>query len=156
MNASLPNRRSAKDKNLIRTLLDNLPAFVYIKDPQSRYITTNREHLKALGLEKPEDIVGKTEFDFLPRETAEEVYAAEQAVIKSGQPMISQEEVVRFPEGGDFWVLSTKVPVFDQTGNPSALVGITMDITARKTAEKELRKAKQAGRGGPVSSKANS
>ena len=132
-----------KEKNLIRTLLDNLPAFIYIKDPQSRYITTNRGHLKALGLEKAEDIVGKTEFDFLPRETAEEIYVAEQAIIKSGQPMINQEEMGQFPNGGNFWVLSTKVPVFDQTGNVTALVGITMDITARKAVEQELRKAKK-------------
>jgi PAS domain S-box-containing protein len=133
----------ARERNLLRTLLDHVPAFVFVKDAQSRFLTTNNEHLRLIGVDKLADVVGKTDFDLFPRELAERYYADEQAVIRSGQPLIDREEPVKYKTGEQRWVLTTKVPLRDQTGAVVGLVGISQDITERKAAADELKQAKQ-------------
>ena len=66
------------------SVIDNLPDYIYVKDAASRFITTNAAHLKVLGARRIDDVVGKTDFDFFPREPAEQYYRDEQEVIRIG------------------------------------------------------------------------
>src|SRR5262249_37483084 len=68
----------ARERDLLRTLMDNLPDYIYVKDTESRMLLSNTGHLKALGAETLEEVVGKTDFDFFPREQAEPYYRDEQ------------------------------------------------------------------------------
>ncbi len=87
------------DSDLLRTLIDHLPdCFIYVKDAQSRFIFTNVAHLKLLGVDSVEEVVGRTDFDFFPKELAEQYYADEQKVITSGKPVL-------YPELPVFWNL---------------------------------------------------
>jgi light-regulated signal transduction histidine kinase (bacteriophytochrome) len=94
-----------------------------------------------MGADTPDDLVGKTDFDFYLPEMAERYYADEQAIFQSGQPMIDHEErVIDQRTGQPHWMSSTKVPLWDGQGQMVGLVGMSRDITERKQAEEEIRR----------------
>jgi PAS domain S-box-containing protein len=91
-----------------------------------------------MGVE-PADLVGKTDFDFFPREHAERFFADEQALIQSGVPLLNREEIA-FDKitGMDRVILTSKVPLRDAAGNLTGIVGTGYDITDRKDAEARM------------------
>ncbi|HSV30596.1 MAG TPA: PAS domain-containing protein [Atribacteraceae bacterium] len=130
-----------RNVHILQTLIENLPDLVYIKDRQSRFITSNRVHLNVLGLTGPEEVLGRTDYDFFPPATAREFYEDEQRVMENGTPLVNKEEVIRNGKTGEMhWFLSTKVPLRDAADNIVGLVGISRDITERKKAEDVLLK----------------
>jgi PAS domain S-box-containing protein len=134
----------ALERNLLRTLIDNLPDYIYVKDTESRFMINNLAHTRLLGATRPEELVGKTDFDTFPHELAAQYYADEQALIQSGQPLIDREQpTVDRRTGEKKWALSTKVPLRDSQGEVIGLVGLTRDITERKQVEEELRRRRQ-------------
>lgn len=138
-----------KERNLLRTLIDNLPqnTYVYIKDADSKYVINNPAHLRSLGAATQEDVLGKTSFDFFPPDLAAEYFAAEQEVVRLGQPLIDREEASLDMVSGEMrWHLTTKVPLRDPSGGFSGLVGMSMDITGRKKAAEALRLSEQKHR----------
>ena len=75
------------ERNLLRTLIDTVPANVYIKDAQSRFVDANLETVRHARCAKtPDDLIGKTDFDFFTADFAEQYFADEQAIIQTGQP----------------------------------------------------------------------
>ena len=64
-----------KERNLLRTLIDNIPDYIYVKDTESRFLLVNIVSARVLGLTTPDELVGKTDFDTCPREIAEQYYA---------------------------------------------------------------------------------
>jgi len=129
------------ERNLLRTLIDNLPDPTYFKDTDSCFVAGNMAVAQIMGAETPDQLLGKTDFDFYPQELAERFYADERQVIQSGQPLISQEEPVTDPTGRVRWFSTTKVPLRDEQGNVVGVVGIGRDITERKRAEEALRES---------------
>src|SRR5207249_706304 len=127
--------------NLLRTVMDNLPDHIFVKDMQSRFVTTNASHLRVLGVTTLDEVIGKTDFDFFPRELAERYFADEQAVTHSGQPLMNREEMVVESSGRQRWAMTTKLPLRDRGDQIIGIVGISHDITARKEAAEALRKA---------------
>lgn len=122
----------------LRTLIDHLPDYIFIKDVDSRFVINNQAHAQLIGYEDPEDLVGKTDFDVFPKELAQHYYADEQRVIETGQPLIGREEETVTKTGRHQWVSTNKVPLRDPDGNIIGLVGMSRDITARKEAEEAL------------------
>jgi two-component system sensor histidine kinase/response regulator len=132
-------RRLAEERNLLRTLVDNLPDHIYIKDLQSRFVLVNAALMRFRGISTPDEIIGKTDFDLLPGEVAARFYAEEQELIRSGQPLVDQERLsVTSPDGMPRWLLVTKVPLRDPQGQIIGIVGINKDITERKRMEEAL------------------
>jgi PAS domain S-box-containing protein len=127
----------AQERNLLRTLIDNLPDFVYVKDLESRFILNNVADARIMGL-TPDEVVGKNDFDFFSRELAEGYYATEQEIIRSGQPVIGLEEPIEAADGKKGWLLTTKVPLRDSQGKIIGTMGIGRDITERKRIEEAL------------------
>lgn len=78
-----------EERNLLRTLIDHLPDCIYAKDEQGRKVMTNPSDLKNLGCATEAEALGKTDFDFFPKEIAEQFTAAEQTVLKEGKPLIN-------------------------------------------------------------------
>jgi PAS domain S-box-containing protein len=127
-----------KERDLLRALINKLPdCNIFLKDEQNRFILTNAFHLKVLGVESLHEIIGKTDFDFFPRELAEQYYRDEQAVFRSGQPLINREERMVDAEGKEYWLLTTKVPLYSPEGKITGIVGLSRDITVRKKLEQE-------------------
>ncbi len=128
----------AHERNVLRTMIDLIPAFIYAKDAQSRFTACNDLVARRMGT-TPEQLIGKTDFDFFPREMAEKFYADEQALIQSGQPLIDLEErAFDKTRGMDRVILTSKVPLRDEHGNLTGIVGTGFDITDRKAAEARM------------------
>jgi PAS domain S-box-containing protein len=125
--------------HLLRTLLNTLPDFIYVKDTESRFLFANESVTRVMGAKAPDELIGKTDFDFYPPELAQQYYADEQALLASGQPLINREEPVQNQETGEIrWFLTNKIPLRDKQGNIEGFVGINRDITQRKQIEEEL------------------
>src|SRR5262245_15256989 len=129
----------ADERNLLRSLIDNMPDYVYVKDAAGRYVLGNVVHMRLLGATHPDAFMGKTAFDFYPSELAARYSADDQAVLSSGQAMVNREEPFVDRDGQQRWHATTKVPLRDSQGNIVGLVGIGRDITERKRTEDEIR-----------------
>jgi PAS domain S-box-containing protein len=128
----------AHERNVLRTMIDLMPAFIYAKDAHSRFTACNKLVANRMGVE-PEDLIGKSDFDFFPREMAEKFFNDEQAVIQSGKALIDREEIVfDKTRGMDRVILTSKVPLRDRDGNLTGIVGTGVDITDRKAAEERM------------------
>jgi two-component system, sensor histidine kinase and response regulator len=132
-----------EERHLLRTLMDNLPDVIYFKDLESRFTRINKAHAKEFGLNDPAQAVGKTDFDFFTGEHAQQAFADEQEIIRTGQPVLGKEEKETWPDGRETWASTTKMPLRDTNGNILGTFGISRDITERKQAEQELRNAKE-------------
>ncbi|HTU90153.1 MAG TPA: PAS domain S-box protein [Gemmataceae bacterium] len=133
----------ARERNLLRTLMDNLPDHIFVKDTASRFVTANAATLHSLGAASLAQVIGKTDFDFLDREVAEQFFSDEQEVCRSGQPLLNREELLVDPAGQQRWLLTTKVPLRDGAGAVIGLVGMSHDISDRKRMEERWRQAKE-------------
>jgi PAS domain S-box-containing protein len=129
------------ERNLLRVLIDNLPDFVYVKDTEGRFLVGNVALAQLMGAATPDELLGKTDFDFYPRELAEKFYRDEQRVIQTGQLLLNIEEPARDAQGNPVWLATTKVPLRDAAGKVIGIVGIGHDITQRKRAEEEIRRS---------------
>ncbi len=128
----------SNERILLRTLIDNLPHSVYVKDRDYRKIIANPANLRHIGLNSESEVLGKTDFDVFPSELAEKFYIDDQRVIRDGKPVVNREEYVFDSEGNKRWLLTTKVPLRDENGVTKGLVGVGMDITDRKLAEETM------------------
>ncbi|GEM_PF-739406 len=132
--------RLEAEGNLLRTLVDNLPDYIYVKDTESRFLLGNVAVARLMGT-TPDDLLGKTDFDFYPIEIARKFYHDEQRIIASGEPLVNIEEQALDPQGNRVWLATTKVPLRDAEGKIIGLVGIGHDITQRKHAEQEIQRS---------------
>ena len=129
-----------KTNKLLRTILDNLQAIVFLRNTQGRYVFINQCYESLYDL-KNEEIIGNTPYDFLPAETAERLLREDQKIIASGEPLTHEEMV---PAGEvPLHFLTTKVPLYyADKATPYAVCGIATDITKQKHMEEELRRSK--------------
>ncbi|HEY1663953.1 MAG TPA: PAS domain-containing protein [Verrucomicrobiae bacterium] len=127
-----------KERNLLRTLIDNLPDCIYAKDMNGKKVMANPADLKNLGCATESDAIGKTDFDFFPKEIAEHLIATEESVLKNGVPLFNHEEPITRPDGEKRWILTSKIPWRDATGKIIGLIGIGRDIQDQKVAEMKL------------------
>jgi two-component system, sensor histidine kinase and response regulator len=131
-----------KEKELLQSLMDNIPDTIYFKDLLSRFTRINKAQAICMGLQSPEEAVGKTDFDFFPGEHANLAFRDEQELMKSGVPLINQIEKITRADGGVIWVSATKIPIKDQSGKITGFVGISRDVTEIEEARKNLDYAK--------------
>jgi PAS domain S-box-containing protein len=132
-----------KERTLLRTMIDNIPDRIYAKDSESRFTVCNKALVIRMGKNNPDEIVGKSDFDFLPRELAARFRSDELAIIKSGQPLLNREEPMDSVTGETRWSLATKVPLRDNQGNIIGIVGMGRDITEQKKLRQELAQAQK-------------
>lgn len=127
-----------QERYLLRTLIDNIPDYIYAKDTQGRFILGNLAVAQVMGAATPNNLIGKTDFDFYPPEIATPYYADDLEIIRSGQSLLNKEERVLDPTGQMIWALTTKIPLLDDQGQITGLVGIGREITNYKRLELQL------------------
>lgn len=138
--AKRAEEKLTEERNLLRTIIDNAPSRVYVKDEGARYLINNQAHLKSLGAARQEDATGRTAEDFFAGPKGRQAMEDDRRVLADGPPIVSEERSEADPGGGLRWSLTTKVPVKDVRGRIVGLVGISHDITRRKLAEEELQR----------------
>ncbi len=128
------------ERNLLRTLIDNLPDYVYVKDPQGRFVLANLAVARQMGFSSPDEIIGKSDFDFFPHELAARYRAEEEEMIRSGKGLFNHEgpTVDASKRGKNRWVSTTKVILRDAQGKVTGFIGLGRDITERKRMEEVL------------------
>ncbi len=144
VNRDVTDRRQAEDAlraehDLLRALIDNMPDYIYVKDVGSRFVLANRALAQLVGAKNPEDLLGKTDFDYFPKELASVFHSDEQAILQFGEPLVNQEERGVDAEGNAKWLSTSKVPLRNRQGEVHGIIGIGRDITVPKQAEQALR-----------------
>jgi len=128
----------ARERFLLKTLMDNLPDHIYFKDRESRFIAVNRAAVAWFGLKDPAEALGKTDADLFAPEHAQAALRDEQTILRTGQPLVNREEKETWPDGRETWVSTTKLPLRDSDGHIIGTFGLSRDITVRKRAQEEL------------------
>jgi PAS domain S-box-containing protein len=133
-----------QERTLLRTLIDNVPDYIYVKNTRHQFLLANKALASRMGARSPEELLGRTDFDFYPEELATAYASGEEKVMQLGQAVINQEESTPDPAGATVWLLTTEVPLRDAAGNVVGLVGVGRDISERKLYLAELQEAKEA------------
>jgi len=131
-------RELEEERNLLRSVINNLLDSIYVKDVRGVYRLDNMAHMRSIGAERPEDVVGKTVFDFFPHDAAVRFQADDQAVVRTGKAIVNRQEPFALASGQKRWLSTTKVPLRNPEGQIIGIVGIGRDITERKQAEEQL------------------
>lgn len=131
-------RRITKGENdIFRTLIDTLPDALNVKDQAGRFVAANPATAALMHVNTPDALIGRTDFDFYPRETAEKFRQEELTVMASGEALMI-EQTARFRDGEERWLSTLKVPVRDSEGRVSGLITHNRDITEHRQLELDL------------------
>ncbi|WP_154856200.1 PAS domain S-box protein [Cyclobacterium xiamenense] len=129
----------AKERSLLRAIIDNLPIQIYVKDAAGRHIINNKyQYEDLLGAKSEWETLGKTVFDYFPEEIAAGMDAYDRKIVEEGVPVMNVEEFYYDREGKQVWLLTNKVPLKDAKGKVVGLVGMSRDVTDRKIREENL------------------
>ena len=123
----------------LNAVLDNSTAIIWLKDRKGQYILVNRKFEELFRVRR-DDLVGKTDHDIFPSYLADGYRANDRRVLKDHRPLEIEE--VTPQEDGDHTYITVKFPLFDATGEPYGVCGISTDITSRKRAEQDLKDSK--------------
>ena len=129
-----------RERLLLRTLIDNLPDYVYAQDAEGRFVVANLGMARQLGFSSPNEVIGKSNFDLFPHELAARYHLDEQEIIRTGQGLFNHEgpTVDASKKEKNRWVSTTKVPLRNDLGEVTGFVGLGQDITERKRQEEAL------------------
>lgn len=132
----------AREHMLLRTLIDNMPDYVYGKDTNHRFLLANKALARRMGAASPDELLGKSDSDYYPPEMAVKYAQNEQLIMQSGEPAIDREDTtIDASTGQTVWHTTTEVPLRGENGNVLGLLGIGHIITERKRAEDALRRS---------------
>ncbi len=121
-----------RERLLLRTLIDNLPVSIYIKDLKGRKVVANKTDVLSIGYNDESELIGKTDLDLFDGNIGFRGYNDDMNVIRNGIPIINQEEYFLKDDGSKRWSVSSKFPITDINGKINGLVGISRDITEQK------------------------
>jgi PAS domain S-box-containing protein len=133
-------RALQQQREYLRLILDNIPQQVFWKDPNLVFLGCNRNWAESAQLDSPETVIGKTDYDLLPPELAQEFRAKDRKILATHQPELHQIAVKYRPgeNGEKIWLDINKIPMQDSHGKIIGLLGVLEDITDRKLAEEAL------------------
>lgn len=123
-------------------LLSTIPALVYLKDKNFRYMAVNKPLSEVTGI-PVEEMKGKWDYDFFPRDDADKYHRDDRKVIETNQPIMNIEETIQTADGRILWVSTCKTPLRDQQGRAVGVVGITLDISEKKRFEEHINQAQK-------------
>ena len=135
-------RELRKQRDLFKSVLSNVPASIFWKDRNSVFLGVNERFAREAGLQRPEELIGKSDYDLAwTREEADFYRECDRKVMESGEPMLNIEESQLQGDGKEAFLLTSKVPLLDVSGQVYGVLGIYIDITKRKQAEITLQKS---------------
>ena len=132
-----------RSRQMLQSILDNIPQRVFWKDRNSTYLGCNRAFATDAGLNNPEEILGKKDFDLTWSGTADLYCADDRLVMERGAAKLNFDESETRPDGSMLWRLTNKLPMRDREGNVTGVLGTYDDITERKQAEESLQASEE-------------
>ena len=147
LEAELENRHTVEkelrdSEAVYESLVNTVPVSLFRKDAECRFVFANKPFCEELGYDE-DQLIGKTDFDFFPKELAEKYVANDREVMDSRR-VFEDVEAHTTPDGEELFVHVLKTPVIDSVGNVAGVQVVFWDVTARKRAEQELQVAKEA------------
>lgn len=144
--AEIAERKRAEEavresRQILRTMLDTIPVSVFWKDRNLIYRGCNKPFALDSGFHEPEELLGKDDFAISRRDQAELFRAEDRKIMESGIQKLLFEEPKTTPDGKTIWLITSKTPLLDAAGNICGVLGVYMDVTARKQAEEEMRES---------------
>ena len=118
----------------LQSLIDATPDNLWVKDTQSRFVIANVVTARRMGRLSPKELIGKSDLELCPPETAEKYLTDERDILTTGRQLIDAEEYVLSPDGAKSWIATTKTPLRNERGEIIGIVGISRDITRRRRA----------------------
>jgi len=137
-------RELAEREKLLRTIIDNIPINIYVKDRSFRKVLANRAELDFLDVADEAEIIGKHDCDLYPDYLIEQSMREDNAVINEGRPIEIPEDEGSTPDGQPVWFKVSKLPLKDEQGQVIGIVGISIDITNEKLARDLSRRQMEA------------
>ena len=130
-----------------KIILDNLnealkllPGSIYLKDIKGVYLGCNKFQAEMAGFDSPSDIIGKTDYDLPWKNDADVITANDKKIMRNGIAEELIEKAILF-DNTEIIMQSIKAPLCDNYGKVIGIVGVSLDITARKQAEERELKA---------------
>ena len=149
VSTDISDRKHAEEKleesqQLLRLVIDNIPQLIYWKDHDSVYLGCNQNFAKSLGLDSPEQVIGKTDTDLVAAKKSLLGYRHDdQRILASGQPEFHAINISRTEEGRKIWMDTNKIPLKDVFDNTVGILGTYEDISDRKQTEAALQNSEQ-------------
>lgn len=134
----LAEEAEQKSQQMVQTVLNTIPVRVFWKNRDLEYVGCNRLLAQDAGLQSPDEITGKTDFDLSWKSMAEAYRADDRKVIDAGMLKLGYEESQPTEDGRTVWVRTNKVPLRDQNNNIIGVLGSYEDITERRKAARDL------------------
>lgn len=132
-----------KERDLLQTLMDNVPDFIFFKDTESRYLRINKAVESALRVDNSFQVIGKTDYDFFSPEVADGFCVYEKEIFQEGKSVVNKVEKTFLLDGREIWLSTTKIPIRDKNGETTGLVGISRDVTVQEITREHMREAKE-------------
>ena len=133
-----PATREKIDKIVIDTIRKYSTDTVYFKDKESRFIWNSLGHIQQLGAKTPEEVFGKTDFDYFPKDFAQSARETELTIMQTGMPLINMIEELMLDDENTRYYMRSKYPLYDDSGKIVGTWGTSKDVTEQKKLEKEL------------------
>ena len=134
-------KKLAMDRNVLRTVTDNIPDSIFAKDTDGRYLLANKAFATLHGVNSPDDLLGKTVFDLFPKDRASVLHSDDLQVMRGSGTAMETERTAVNTDGKMIVLQTTKVPLIDYNHSVVGIVGVHRDITRRKEAEHRLRQS---------------
>ena len=133
-----PATRERIDKIVIDTIRRYSTDTVYFKDKESRFIWNSLGHIQQLGAKTPDEVFGKTDFDYFPKDFAQSARETELTIMQTGMPIINMIEELMLDDDNVKYYMCSKYPLYDEHGKIIGTWGTSKDVTEQKNLEKEL------------------
>jgi PAS domain S-box-containing protein len=135
---NISQNQLSENKQLLQSIIDNTSNPIFIKEINGEYLLINKQYESLFHILN-EDIIGKTDHDFLPKEVADAYRNSDLEVVKALKEL-KTEETIEQPDGAHTYI-AVKFPLYDADGRVYAIGGISTDITERKKLEESLKAA---------------
>jgi len=137
--SQVPEKFSATEiKNFYENIITKLPCIVIWKDKDFKYVFCNEiTAFDLLKFSSPNEIIGKTDFELgFKLETAKSIRQVDEGIVRTGKPALNIETTLEMDDGRIALLSTNRMPLFDSTGEVIGIIGVSVDITAQKEAER--------------------
>jgi PAS domain S-box-containing protein len=143
LSSLLSYRDLRRNEEFLDNIVEHFPHMVFVKDAQDlRFVRFNQAGERLLGYSR-EELLGKTDYDFFPKEMADFFTDKDRQVLQTKALVDIAEETIRNRSNEKRLLHTKKIPILDETGTPQYLLGISEDITGRKRAEEKMHRSDQ-------------